>query len=166
MNHFGQFAAKKPKGASHIDHVDSHVEPIEHQNATGKRYARGGMRGGVCDRAPPSRAFRPWTMQVGGMNRLHVQTPMLSQTLEASKLDRWCLRRFHDFFLLYLFSPRRARGIQGTFFRENYEIFFIPTCQPPVSGSRMENVVCGTAVSCVGVRRFPKGERENDPIFM
>jgi hypothetical protein len=100
MDDFRQFAAKEAEGAADIDDMDRHIQTVEHQDAARERCTGWGMRWGVCDNGPPSRAFRPWNLRVGRLNRLHVQTPVLRQSLDSSKLDRWCLRRFHDFFIV------------------------------------------------------------------
>jgi hypothetical protein len=33
MDNFGQFAAKQAEGSPHVDDVNRHVEPIQHENA-------------------------------------------------------------------------------------------------------------------------------------
>ena len=43
MNHFGQLAAEQPERPPHVDDMNGHVKPIEHQHATGQRGAGGGM---------------------------------------------------------------------------------------------------------------------------
>jgi hypothetical protein len=83
MDHLGQLATKQPDGAFHIDDVDGHIEPIEHQYATRQSAPWGGWSGSMDNKTLPTRAFRSRPIRIGSLNCLHVQTPLATPDIGA-----------------------------------------------------------------------------------
>jgi hypothetical protein len=103
--------------------VDGHVEPIEHQDATGQG-ADGGGRGGVLDNnAPASRAMHPRRVRIGCLKPLHVPPPELCQS-------PYCSRFFWRI-------PARTAKIQGrSIFQNAHCRRRLPS---PIVASKAEN---------------------------
>jgi hypothetical protein len=98
VNNLGQFAAKQGKSTPHIHDVDRHEKPVEHEHAA-RQCTDGGWRGGWRgNNTPASRAMHPGTVRIGCRQALHVQPPMLCQSLYCSLFSDPCQRRGNIFY--------------------------------------------------------------------
>ena len=190
MNHFGQFAAKQGKSAAHVDDVDGHVEPIEHQDAARQSAAGGGEGGGGATDAPASRAMHPGSVRIGFLKALHVQPPMLCQSSHCSRFSgsiptratekfiggesvairrvgshnrrRICSRHANSATVATVQLSAQDGHVRGKNSRRS-------ACQPPGLRIRMIDVGCGVILSCRHRDRpgpTANRERGNDPVLM
>lgn len=75
VDYFGHFTAEESERASHVHHVDGHVESIENQNAASQRAAGGERWGTSRNDATTSRTMCPRTMRNGCLKTLHERIP-------------------------------------------------------------------------------------------